>query len=105
MSDERWVTLTDPNGAQTDVDVTVERFALLMDSISPADEEHVVVSLEDNEAWYLEYTPGSLTFGNAESHDDRPTLVGLGRDEVLALAAEFIEGDFDAIRARPWATR
>ena len=101
MSDERWVSLTDANGAQIHDDVTVERFALLLDSINPEEQEHTVVSLEDSDAWYLEYNPDYLAFGSAEDGDP-VVLKKVDRDEVLRLAAEFISGDFDAIRARPW---
>ena len=101
MSDERWVSLTDPTGAQTDVDVTVERFASLLDAVDPDELEHTVVSLEDSGAWYLEYNRDYLAFGNAEGGDP-VVLKNVDRDEVLGVAADFISGDLDALRARPW---
>lgn len=62
--------------------------------IDPHDDEHCVVDVIDENEWYVEFSATTVTFGNAEEG----TEVG-----TLSPAAEFIAGNFAALRRRPWA--
>jgi hypothetical protein len=101
---ERSVWFTDRYGREIEHDVTVERLGALLETIaeSDGDDEHASISVSDSDAWNLEYYRRSVLFQSLEGGE-----VGLLRDlvadERLAVGAEFLAGDFDALHARPWA--
>lgn len=95
----RRVFITDRWGAQYD-DATVERFASMLDELDPDDREHCVVSLQDSEDRYFEVQHDRAALGDVETGDEVWSIALAHRDEALAMAAEFIAGDFDALHAR-----
>jgi hypothetical protein len=102
---QRRVWLLDRYGAEIETDVTVEHVGRLLDSIAvdDGDDEHRSVSVADQDAWNLEYYPDSVLLENVEADGGEVgSIRGLSRDERLALAADFLAGDFAALRARDW---
>ena len=98
---ERRVWFTDRYGREIEDDVSVERLDMLLETIAEpdGDDEHASISVRDSNAWNLEYYRGSVLFQSLEG-GEVGMLRDLGRDERLAIGAEF---DFDALNARPWA--
>ena len=103
MGIDREVWLTDRWGVQWEDDVSVERFAELFDDLDVDDDEHSVVAINDEHEWYVEFSLTTVTFGNAEADADEGTVAPADRDDALAIAAEFLGGDLELLRRRPWA--
>lgn len=101
---ERAVRLTDRYGVSSSDDVTIDRLADLLGAIEvpDGDDEHATVSLTDEDAWNLAFSRTSVLFENVEG-DEVGVLRDLTRDERLAIGAEFLAGDFEALRARAWS--
>lgn len=100
---ERSVWLTDTNGATVEDDRSIERFAALLDALPGSDEEHTAVSVTDSDEWNLEFTGRSVLFENVGAEGQEVGSLTLAdRSHALAIASEFLVGDFDALRARPW---
>ena len=100
---ERTVWFTDRYGREVEDDVTVERLRALLDTIAEpdGDDEHASISVSDSDAWNLEFYRRSVLFESVEGGE-----VGMLRDlspnERLAIGADFLAGDFDALHARSW---
>lgn len=104
MSD-RQVRLTDRIGAEVDGS-SLRRLSSLLDELTPADEEHATVSRTDSDEWNLEFSADSVLFENVDvSGGEVGTLPLSSREEGLSIAEEFIRGDFEALRSRPWSSR
>lgn len=103
MGPGRRVSLIDRWGVQWDDDITLQRFAELFDELDADDEEHCVVDINDEHEWYVEFSTTTVAFGNAEASSEVGTLRLADRAEALAIAAEFLSGDFETLRQRPWA--
>ncbi|MGW4833269.1 hypothetical protein ACWEOG_37130 [Amycolatopsis japonica] len=104
MSADRDVSFIDRWGVQIEDDISVEAFGALLDALNDDDDaEHVVVDINDSDDWFVEFTRRSVCFQQAERGGE---VVGAldyaDRDEALAIAKEFIDGDFEALRARSW---
>lgn len=98
----RRVTLTDRYGADLD-GADLEHVAALWDELDDTDPEHPSVSLLDSDSWSLDLRIDRVLFENVDVGGEKVGVLPIaGRQEVLALAAEFIAGDLDALRARPW---
>ncbi|PVE69274.1 hypothetical protein DC432_11340 [Microbacterium testaceum] len=103
----RWVSFTDRYGAQDRDDIALDRLAELLATIAvfDGDDEHRSISVSDSDAWNLEFYPDWLLFENVEvGGGEVGRLRGLSDKERLEIADEFIRGDFDALRARPWGS-
>ncbi|KAA6215565.1 hypothetical protein [Streptomyces filamentosus] len=102
MSTERDVWFIDRWGVTIEDDISVGSFAVLFGALAGDDAEHVV-DINDSDDWFVEFTRRSVGFQQAEVGGE---VVGAlefaDRDEALAIAGEFIEGDFAALRARSW---
>jgi len=101
----RWVSFTDRYGAEEHDDITLDRLAELLATIAvyDADDEHRSISASDSDARNLEFYPDWLLFENVEVGGSKVgRLRGLSDKERLDIADEFIRGDFEALRARPW---
>jgi hypothetical protein len=103
---EREIRFTDRYGASIEGDISVEALGVLLDSIAvpDGDDEHASISVSDSDEWNIEYYRDSVLFENVDV-DGGPVgeLRGVSREERLAIGGEFIAGDFEALRARPWA--
>ncbi|KFZ79752.1 hypothetical protein ED92_20460 [Amycolatopsis sp. MJM2582] len=104
MSADRDVSFIDRWGVEIEDDISVETFGALLDALNDdADAEHVVVDINDSDDWFVEFTRRSVCFQQAERGGEVVgTLDYADRDEALAIAKEFIDGDFEALRARSW---
>ncbi|RSN05187.1 hypothetical protein DMC63_38740 [Streptomyces sp. WAC 05977] len=104
MGADRDVWFVDRWGVQIEDDISIEAFAALLDALNDDDDaEHVVVDINDSDDWFVEFTRRSVCFQQAERGGE--VVGGLDyadRDEALAIAKEFIHGDFEALRARSW---
>jgi hypothetical protein len=103
----RWVSFTDRYGAEEHDDITLDRLAELLATIAvhDGDDEHRSISVSDSDAWNLEFYPDWLLFENVEvGGREVGRLRGLSDKERLDIADEFIRGDFEALRARPWGS-
>jgi hypothetical protein len=100
----RDVWFIDRWGVEIDDGITVESFAPLLDALSVDDDaEHVVVDINDSDGWFVEFSRREVTFRQADAGGEVVgTLTYADRAEALAIAREFIEGDFAALRARSW---
>ncbi len=103
MGADRQVWLTDRWGVQWDEGVTLERFAELFGDLDADDDEHCAVAINDEHEWYVEFSLTTVTFGNAEAGADEGTVTPADRADALAIAAEFLSGDLETLRRRPWA--
>jgi len=57
----------------------------------------------ERDVWLVEFTRRSVGFQQAEAGGEVVGALDFAdRDEALAIAGEFIEGDFAALRARSW---
>ncbi|CAN5447776.1 hypothetical protein BH10ACT7_BH10ACT7_04160 [soil metagenome] len=101
---ERTIRLTDRYGASSRDDVTIGRLGDLLATIATpdGDAEHATVSITDSDSWNLAFTPDAVLFENLES-DEVGRISAADLADRLAIGAEFIVGDFEALRARPWA--
>ncbi|MFI5558303.1 hypothetical protein ACIA2T_03400 [Amycolatopsis japonica] len=104
MSADRDVSFIDRWGVQIEDDISVEAFGTLLDALNDDDDaEHVVVDINDSDDWFVEFTRRSVCFQQAERGGEVVgTLDYADRDEALAIAKEFIDGAFEALRARSW---
>ncbi|WP_158633191.1 hypothetical protein [Amycolatopsis sp. WAC 04182] len=104
MDADRDVWFIDRWGVEIDDGISVEAFAALLDALNDDDDaEHVVVDINDSDDWFVEFTRRSVCFQQAERGGEVVgTLDYADRDEALAIAKEFIDGDFAALRARSW---
>ena len=86
--------------------ITAEHFSVLLDTIEvdDGDNEHRSISLTDEHEWNLEFYHDRILFENVGATGG---LVGAilmpPRFEALAIAEEFIRGDFDALHTRTWS--
>lgn len=103
MSTDRRVSLIDRWGVEIDEEVTLDRFAALYDDLDAEDDEHCVVDICDEKEWYVEFSLTTVAFGNAEAGGDVGSLPLADRSSAITVAAEFLSGDFEALRLRPWA--
>lgn len=62
-----------------------------------------MVGISDSAGWDVEFSRVGVGFGNAEDDVDEGELELADRGEALAIAREFLEGDFEAHRQRSWA--
>lgn len=103
-TDDRAVWFVDTNGASITDDVTIERFATLLDAFDGSDPEHGSLSASDEDGWNLEIYPDVVSFENVEPGG---SVVGSirspSRDDLLGMVRELLDGDLDALRRRPWA--
>lgn len=91
----RWVSFTDRYGAQRQENVSREEFARLWDAIATPDDdlEHIVVSVEAADDWYLEFQSDFVVFENVETNEKVGQIDDPTRAEVLDMVDEFIAGD------------
>ncbi len=90
-------------GAQWDDDIPLERFTELFDELAADDDEPCVVDITDEHGWNVEFSLTRVRFGDDEGAVEEGSLVPADRADVLAIAAQFLNGDFEALRQRPWA--
>lgn len=103
MTTERAVWFVDVNGAEVE-EVALERLADLLAELKDADEEHATVSVTDSEEWNLEISMDSVLLENVGVDGEEVGVLTLESvDDALPVAADFIAGDFSALRARPWS--
>lgn len=103
---ERAFRYTDRWGAQVAGEPDVERFLGLYDTIAEpdGDDEHTVVSMSSSDDWYVEASRDELWCGQVE--EDGEELGGVpitSRGDLVPIVQEFIDGDFDSLRAREWS--
>lgn len=100
---KRSLWFTDTFGATVDCDLSIERLDPLLDALQDSDEEHAAVSVTDSDEWNLEFTGRSVLFENVgDQGQEVGSLPLTDRSHALAIASEFLVGDFDALRAQPW---
>jgi hypothetical protein len=105
-SSARKVWLTDRYGRSIEDDVTLDLLSVQLDTIAvpDGDDEHGVISLADSDEWGLEYSRTAVVFENVDVGGERVGVIrGATPAERLAIGAEFLAGDFAALRARTWA--
>ena len=104
MADGRGIWFTDRWGIEFDDDTTIERFGALLDELADGDDpEHACVDITDVGGWNLEFTTDRAWFENVEDGGEQVGQLRIdGREDALAIAADFLSGDFAALRARPW---
>ncbi|ROR65641.1 hypothetical protein [Agrococcus jenensis] len=104
MTTGRSIWLTDPNGAEVEGDASIETLDTLLLALRDADEEHATVSMTDSDEWNLEFGADSVLLENVgPDGQEVGTLRFADAGEARSIAAEFLAGDFEALRARPWA--
>lgn len=96
MADARSVWMTDRWGVQHDV-ATLEGFLAAHAALDPDDAEHAVVSLEDSNAWFLECSIGTASFGSAVGDEEHDAPIA-DAEALRSLASAFLNGDLDAVR-------
>lgn len=100
---KRSVWFTDTFGATVDGELSIERLDALLDALPGSDEEHAAVSVTDSDEWNLEFSGRSVLFENVgEEGQEVGSLPLTDRSHALAIASEFLVGDFDGLRDRPW---
>lgn len=104
MGGERAVWFVDRVGQSISEGVTLAKFELLLASLDGSDPEHGSISVTDEDGWNLEVYPHVISFENVEPGG---SVVGSIRDakcaDLIDTVREFLTGDLEALRARPWA--
>jgi len=93
--------LTDINGAQRKDTSAASLNRLLDDLANNADEEHFSVSVT-NGGWNLGLYRDLVVLEDVEENDTERHMVGVDREECVALATALIAGDLDSVKSRPW---
>jgi hypothetical protein len=101
-STERRIHFTDGIGVQIDDDITVSHLERLLDAVPRDEAEHAAVSVWDSASWFVEFNADSASFGRAEPEEELWVLPAVSRSTMRGIAREFIAGDFDAVKRRPW---
>lgn len=89
-------------GDEIEVDIDVEHFAELFDSIKdvPASEDWRDVAIVDSEDWCITFTPDVIAFENLEADAEEGQIRPVTRKLAVEMAEAFLDGDFGAIRTR-----
>jgi hypothetical protein len=94
--------LTDVNGAEWE-DTSVEAVDRLFDDLElNADDEHISVTMTLDGIWDLDLYRSRVIFEHVEALGTAKHMMGVDRQERLAIATALIVGDLDSVNNRPW---
>jgi hypothetical protein len=100
---QRQVWFTDANGAEVEGEVSLERLDALVAGLELADGEHASVSVTDSDGWNLEYRLGEVVLERVgEGGEEVGSLNLESAEDAREIAAQFLAGDFEALRAHGW---
>lgn len=105
MDEERQIWFTDRYGITLEDDTTLEVFAALFDALADneADVEHSVVAIDDSNGWNVEFSIDKAFLGEVErGGEELGELPLASREQALAIAQAFIDGDFATLRKMSW---
>ncbi len=78
----------------------------LLAELDLADREHTNVGVQHESGWAMSLFPnGLVVWEHLDADAETGRLFGLSRDEMRELSATLIDGNIEAVAARPWVPR